>query len=422
MPLKSSIYMEFEEKIEIIDGVALNREETNLGTFYKKLIAKKYRNVIGLKQELTDNVVFCESLKANAAMAEQFRNPNQLYFKVNEDDGGVYEIELEQGNYQTFHQLLTINPAVVAAKDYIDNVVKLVASMLKQLHERNVYQCCLAPQWLFARKSDNMPMLLLQGSFFTSMSNQRELYEGFEEYMAPEVFLGDAPDERSDVYALGKLIQRLYADGSLPFEYKTVVATAIDADPEKRYPNINLMLEDINKKRSMFRSTVAFAAAIGIGLLCLFVYMDMMPEPVDVEFVKPVEEEVSGDPYDNPVTAAELGLDPNDSIFVAATKQAQYSDNQAEIERVFRHQFTREAENTLSKIYSKENMNASEQTFINSNRTMMEDLLHKRDELASKAGMDAEQAYKIANEIISNIQMREKEKLKSYGFQDKPSE
>jgi hypothetical protein len=172
----------------------------------------------------------------------------------------------------------------------------------------------------------------------------------------------------------------------------------------------------------MFRSTVAFAAAIGIGLLCLFVYMDMMPEPVDVEFVKPVEEEVSSDPYDNPVTAAELGLDPNDSIFVAATKQAQYSDNQAEIERVFRHQFTREAESTLSKIYSKENMNASEQTFINSNRTMMEDLLHKRDELASKAGMDAEQAYKIANEIISNIQMREKEKLKSYGFQDKPSE
>ena len=225
--------MEFEEKLEMIDGITLNREETNLGTFYKKLIDKKYRNVISLKQELTDNVVFCESLKANAAMAGQLKHPNLLQFKLNEEEGGVHEIELEQGNYQTFHQLLTINPAVVATKDYIDNVVKQTASMLRQLHEHNVYQCCLAPQWLFARKSDNMPMLLLQGSFFTGLSNQRELYEGFEEYMAPEVILGDAPDERSDVYALGKFIQRLYADGSLPFEYKTVVASAIDADPEK---------------------------------------------------------------------------------------------------------------------------------------------------------------------------------------------
>lgn len=407
--------MNYEEMLDARN----HREILPLGTFCRKLIDKKYRSVIELRDDLKGNAAFCDALKEDVALTNTSGHSNQLHFEVKEGEGGITEIELATGNYIPFHQLLIQNPAVVAGKDYVGNVINLLADMLKELHRKKVYQCCLAPQFIFARKSDNMPMLLCHGSLYTKMDNRRDLYQGMEEFVAPEVLHEGTADERSDVYALGRFIQRLYAEGSMDYEYKAAVAVATDPDPDKRYDTIELMLYDIAKKRSMHRSVISLVAAVAVGLLCLFVYMDMMPEPVDVEFVKPVEEDGSSDPYDASLTAAELGLDPNDSIFLDATQQAEQADLDAEVERIFRRQFTREAEKTISLVYSEENMNTSEQTFIAGNNSMMEGLIRKRDALVTQSGIDKDKANRIASEIITQLQAQQKKKLKSYGYQGK---
>lgn len=408
--------MNYEEMLNAREGVATHREELPIGTFYKKLIDKKYRNVVELRQELTDSIVFCEGIKADEKMTDGFKHPNQLHFKVKEDSGGIYEIELESGNYQTLSQLLAQNPAVIAGKDYINKVVTLMASMLKQLHEQGVYQYCLAPQMVFARKSDNMPMLLCHGSFYKGMADQGLLYKGFEDTVAPEV-LGDGdPDERSDVFALGKFIECLHADSNMGFEYKQVVATATAADPAHRYATIDLMLDAISQKRNMRRSLLSLGAAIAIGVLCVVLYMDLMPQPVDVEFVKPVEER-RADPYEAGMTPAELGIDDNDSTYMSEDDKAGQEELEAEIERIFRRQFARAAESTLSKMYSKEHMNSSEQNFIQGNNTLFEELLRKRDELAMQSGLTTEKANNIASEIIETIRASKQKQLKSFGYQ-----
>jgi hypothetical protein len=209
-------------------------------------------------------------------------------------------------------------------------------------------------------------------------------------------------DERADVYALGKLIQRLYADGSMSFDFKQAVAMATNEDPEQRFATIDLMLDAINKKRSMRRSVMALVGALLIGGLCIGLYMDLMPEPVDVEFVKPAIEETI-DPYEVGLTPAEMGLDDNDTIYMDEGQRFEQEELDKEIERIFRRHFAREAEGVLSKIYSKENMNSSEQAFINSGNAMMDELYRKRDELATQSGMPAEKANEIATEIINKL-------------------
>lgn len=413
--------MNYEEMLENREGVATHREELPLGTFYKKLIDKKYRNVLSLRPELTDSIAFCEGLRVDAEFCQQLNHPNQLCFEMIEDSGGVYELELEQGSYQSYHQLLTQNPAVVTGKDYIDKVVELMASMLKQLHQYRVFQCCLAPEFLFVRKSDNMPLLLCHGSVFKAVSNQSMIYKGVEEYVAPEVLNGGVPDECADVYALGMFIKRLHADSSMSLEYKHVVATATSPNPADRYATIDQLLAAVAQKRSIRRSALALLTAVVIGLLCVAIYIDMVPQTVDVEFVKPVVEEKL-DPYESGLTPAELGLDSNDSVYMSEEDKAEQAEIDAEIERIFRRQFTREAEATLSKIYSQEHMNSSEQTFINNNNTLMEELFRKRDALAAQAGMDALKADGIASDIINRIRAQKQKKQKSLGFQQRSSE
>jgi len=93
--------MNFEEMLENREGVATHKESLPMGTFYKKLIDKKYRNVLELSSELTDSIVFCEALKADAKFTDTLHAEGQLHFTPKEDSNGIYELELEQGSYQT---------------------------------------------------------------------------------------------------------------------------------------------------------------------------------------------------------------------------------------------------------------------------------------------------------------------------------
>lgn len=408
--------MNFEEMLENREGVATHKESLPMGTFYKKLIDKKYRNVLELSSELTDSIVFCEALKADAKFTDTLHAEGQLHFTPKEDSNGIYELELEQGSYQTFEQLLTQNPAVVAGKDYIDKVVNRLAEMLEMLHNQGILQYCLAPMTIFARKSDNLPLLLCHGSLYKNMTNLETLYQGQESYLAPEVLGDGVPDERSDVYALGKFIERLHADGKMSMEYKKVVAKATAAEPAKRYQNVGTMMQDLEKKRKLIHSTVALIAAVAIALFGLFLYFDMMPQTEDIEFVKPVQEEVP-DPYDAALTPTELGLEVNDSDEMTEEQRVDAAEMEAELEKIFRRQFSQAAEKTLSKVYSKERMNSSEQNFISSSESAFDDLIKKRDELATQAGLSEDKAKKIADQIISSIRESKQKQLKSYGYQ-----
>ena len=47
-----------------------------------------------------------------------------MHYELHEDSGGLYELGLETGNYQTLSQLIFDNPAVVAQKGFVDQMVK----------------------------------------------------------------------------------------------------------------------------------------------------------------------------------------------------------------------------------------------------------------------------------------------------------
>ncbi len=405
--------MNYEEMLDKRDGVSTHQEKMPLGTFYKKLIDRKYRNVVELRPELSDSMLFCDGLKSDVAFTTEFRHDGQLHFTVNADSNGIYELELENGNYSTFYQLLTNNPALVAQDGFVGQVLGQLVRLLEKLHEQNVYACCLAPQNVFVRKSGGSPLVLTHGSFY---KDKKTLYEGFDDFLAPELLQDDAsPDMRSDVYALGKFMEWLLRDGSMSFEYKKAIAKAIDADPDKRFATPADMLGAITRKRSMGRSALMLGAAVTLTLLCVGIYFETVPQPVDVEFVQPAEQHDDNPFDDDGLTDAELAGGVGDTTSMSEEEKQELAASQAKSEEIFRRQFTREAERVLSKIYSKENMNSSEQAFISASNTLMDELMRRRDQLAAQSGLPADKTSHMASQIISSIREQKKKQLKTYG-------
>lgn len=80
-------------------------------------------------------------------------------------------------------------------------------------------------------------------------------------YMAPEQALGEAADERSDVYALGVIMRDLIGDAA-PKPLRAIADMAAAIDPAKRYASVEALAADVAR----FRAALPVAAyREGIG-------------------------------------------------------------------------------------------------------------------------------------------------------------
>ena len=331
--------MNFEEMLNAQEGLSPKREKLPLGDFYRKQIDGKYRFVVELKSTLTDSIAFCEALKKEEQWSLHQRVRQQLHFASKETDGVVFELELEPGTWQTLSQILFANPAVVAQKGFVDQIVAELMDYASKLHADGVYHLCFAPSNIFFRKGDNLPMLLTHGSFYLSLGNQSDLYGDCERFVAPEVLEHGAVDERSDVYALGKLIEFLFEQGSMPYEYKPVVKKAIAADPAKRFKSIDEMRSALTQRRNTIRGAIAVVSAIVIALFCFWIYVEMMPPAGQIEFVEPVQNTVEGDPFDTTFDPETGALE--DDTLMQSEMDAIY---QKKAEEILQRRAEREAE------------------------------------------------------------------------------
>ena len=392
------------------------------GNFYKRLIEGKYSNFVEFHDEVADHVAFSNCVRTEVADMEKVANKHQLHFVPNEGDGGVYAIAVEVGNFVTFEQLLNENPAVVAREDFAAETLRDLVELTEQLNDMGVYHVCFAPCNVLARKNDATVRLLCHGSFYAKL-DQETLYDGVEDYVAPEVLSGGEITARADVYSLAKFVNWLYQSAGLPFEWRGVIARATSEDPDRRYQTVRDFYGALIGRKNMRRTGIAAIAALAIALAVVGGYFYMLPQPEAVEYVKAVDEPIPDEMLDEDNLLYGLGAD-TDSATIAniVAKQARMKDSlsidekemkeyQAKAEQIFRKQFTKEADRILSKVYNNEKMNLSEKDFMARSRAMTEELAKAEEELAKQANLGNERSQRIASEIIDQLTTKKMEAL-----------
>lgn len=242
------------------------------------------------------------------------------------------------------------------------------------------------------------------------------LYEGVEDYIAPEVFDRGEIDARTDVYSLGKLISYLYNSAGMPFELKPVIKKATDADPDKRYVSVEDFEAAINRAQILKRAGLLGAAALAIALTIVGLFFYTLPSPDDMEYVKPIEEPVPDEMIEEDMDALlGIGADTDSATIAQIVKQQQHMKDslglsegkmreyKSKAEEIFRKQFTKAAEQIISKVYNKDQMNGSEKDFTLKAQKMTEELVAKKDEIKKSTAISADRAEAIADKIIEQL-------------------
>jgi hypothetical protein len=273
------------------------------------------------------------------------------------------------------------------------------------------------------RKNDNSVRLLCHGSFYKKVDVDL-LYEGVEDYVAPEVFDRGVIDSRTDVYSLGKLISYLYHSAGMPFELKPIIAKATDADPDKRYSSVEDLEAAINKAHIVKRAGLLGIAAFCIALIVVGMFFYMLPSPDVMEYVKPVDEPIPDEMLEEDMDALlGIGADTDSATIAQIIKQQQHLKDSlgmsegkmreytAKAEEIFRKQFTKAAEGIISKVYNNDQMNGSEKDFaINADR-MTRELVTKKDEIMKSTAISSERAEAIANKVIEQLTEKKKAEM-----------
>lgn len=414
--------MNFEELLETRDVRKTTKVRLPYGYFYKRLIEGKYSNFVEFHDEVADHVAFSNCVRTEAADMEKIGNKHQLHFVPNEGDGGVYAIAVEVGNFITFEQLLNENPAVLARESFAADTLRDLVEITELLNDKGIYHVCFAPCNILARKNDSSVRLLCHGSFYAKL-DQETLYDGLEDYVAPEVLAGGEITARADVYSLAKFVSWLYHSAGLPLEWRHVIARATAEDPERRYSSVKEFYNALINYKNMRRTALVGFAAIAIALAIVGCYFYMLPQPEQMEYVKAVEEPIPDDMLDEENLLYGLGADA-DSATIAniVAKQMRMKDSlsidekemkayQAKAEQIFRKQFTKEADRILSKVYNSKQMNLNEKDFMARSRSMTEELAKAEEKLAKEANLGNEKSQRIASEIIDQLTTKKMEAL-----------
>lgn len=410
--------MNYEELLASRNGATLQKDSMPFGLLYRKKSKDSYSNVIDLRQELSDNLRFCEALKAESQQLTTISDRHQLHFQLTTDSSGLNSVTIERGYFHTFERMVSENPAIVASERFVEKTMNTLFESVGNLNSQGVYHLCFSPANILVRKGDDTPLLLFHGSSYLLLNDQESLYGSYTDFVAPEVLEEGVCDERSDVYSLGKFLAYMYRDSSVPLEYRPVIKKATQQNPEKRYWSAAAMQKAM-KAHHVFRSSLINGLiAVVIAIVCIGFYLERTPSEKPVEFVEPAPKQADyNDPFSedyDPLKELDA-LTPDTSLTRIDEEQLKAYEKKAE--DIFRKRYTQEADRILSKIYDQEHMNSSEKKFLSESNSVMQELSKKQVELGNEAGLTDAKSQRIASEIIEKLTNEKKSKLEQHGIQ-----
>jgi serine/threonine-protein kinase len=205
-------------------------------------------------------------------------HPNVVrVISAGEHDGDPYVV-MEALDGETLGERLQREGALPV--DVALDVTRAIARGLAAAHDAGVVHRDVKPENVFLVGPSEAPEVKVIDFGMAHLDHEREregigLVLGTMQYMAPEQALGEAVDERSDVYALGVLMFRALT-GHLPFDAKavplllghqlfspapppswldedldprieTVILCAMRKHPENRYATMHALLRDLDR-------------------------------------------------------------------------------------------------------------------------------------------------------------------------------
>jgi serine/threonine protein kinase len=229
---------------------------------------------------LADDPEFKDRFENEARNVAKLRHPNivQVYDFEYDEEGDSYYMVMEMINGPTLKDRLfdlAANHESISLGEAI-RIIKSAAEALAYAHQRSMIHRDVKPANLMIDDDGRVVLTdfgiakIVTGAQFTASGGM----VGTPAYMAPEQGLGDAGDERSDIYSLGVILYQLIT-GRLPYDADTPLAIILkhvnsELPPPSKFADIPEDLERIvcraleKEPEDRYQTAIAFAQDLGL--------------------------------------------------------------------------------------------------------------------------------------------------------------
>lgn len=257
--MESSQFSNSQSRFESIEQ--LDTQGATCDAFRVKLYGKLHF-LKRLRPEYVGDIRYLEALRKEFETGYQLEHPNLVrYISLDADS-----ILMEYVDGETLTQRLATHPDYFKNRKNADRFVRQLLDAISYLHSHQVLHLDLKPDNILLTRINDDVKLIDLGFCYTDAFE--DTIGHTKTYAAPEQFAGRMVDARTDIYAIGKILERL-PDHRI---YNKVIARCTAIEPAERYQSIEGILSDINRRQHYSRYVAAIVAivtivAVGIALL-----------------------------------------------------------------------------------------------------------------------------------------------------------
>ncbi|MBR2203877.1 MAG: protein kinase [Prevotella sp.] len=220
-----------------------------------------------LKAECVNDVRYQEAFQKEFETGYRLEHQGLPRYISKTDDG----IMMEYVDGETLTERITCNPSYFNQKNTRKFILQLL-DVVQYLHAHQVLHLDLKPDNILLTRIDNDVKLIDLGCCYTDTFTDTQGHT--KGYAAPEQLREEATDERTDIYAIGKIIE------SLPehYIYNKVIARCIAESPRERYQSIDEIKHDISRGRGYLRYVTVFFFVAVLSFLFIILLPHLQEE------------------------------------------------------------------------------------------------------------------------------------------------
>lgn len=264
--METSRFSDRQSRFEAVEQ--METQGATCDTFRVKLYGKLHF-LKRLKAEYAGDIRYQEALRKEFETGYHLEHPNLVRYILLDDDS----ILTEYVEGETLSQRLATHPDYFTKRKNTDKFVRQLLDIVSYLHSHQVLHLDLKPDnILFTRINDDVKLIDLGCCYTDSFPDTTGHTNAFA---APEQLSGGVVGIPTDIFAIGKILERL-PEHTI---YNKVIARCTAEDPSARYQSVEEILHDVGHGRRYWR-VVAILAALVAAIVIGVALISHQPESV----------------------------------------------------------------------------------------------------------------------------------------------
>ena len=245
-----------------------------------------------LKPELRTHPQYVAAMQKEFEVGYQLEHPNLVRYAAKTDDG----ILMDYVDGETLSEFADHHPDFFHNRENTDRFLRQLLSVVGYLHSHQIVHLDLKPGNILITRIGHDVKLIDLGYCYADCYT--DTTGRTDKYAAPEQIDGSAkPDARTDIYALGRILQTLPCAGF----YDKVIRRCTETRMFLRFNSVEELQQAVNRRHNP-RWLVAALALVLVGLSVFLLVRQMSKEPGSV----PEETSVAPLPQPDSVATPEI--------------------------------------------------------------------------------------------------------------------